>query len=517
MKRLRVIAGFILLIFFHSLLFAETAVDSEGKMLVLLGHYKNGAGEDIPSNIAKDFIKDFVENNSDYSADIFGWYTAKNRTQNESECIAQISASKAAKQQAFDEYVALHKEHWSSDAQEVPADAEYISASSLGTENPFSIVTNPEAVYTKIGDYAYGPGYFQKMDILLPKGFGQPGFKADSVLFYIHGGGWKFGDKLMPYEFSPVFADHIGRTNTIVISVNYRSYPEVTVEGELEDVSNGVKTGIALLNEQNIELPINISGPSAGGYFTSMLLTAPTLLDEYYSQIGAGFAVAPGSHVKKYLAKTTLAELPGIHESAWEDVVDILSTSVTEEVDPFAQAKNIDTSKHLYIYQGALDGLVLQKYTDEYVTMLPEGSYTYQVFPNSTHASEEFSEMLFGKEKLEEVVAAFKENMETDPTFAALNNFIAKGRAHKEVFSNCLMTDSLGDAFYTAAGEIMNLKIASDSEFNLGEYSKYLMLILTDEGPSGEIIYDARYNVTKYFLSVQNFEAELETLKNSLK
>jgi len=515
LKKLQLISGLILLIFSSTPLLAETAGGSDDKMLVLLGHYKNGSGEDIPSNIAKDFIKEFIEKNTNYNADVFGWYNAKNKTQKESTCISEMSETKAAKQHAFEEFTTLHKQHWSADVQGAAADAEYISAASLGNVNPFSLKTNPEVAYTKIGDYEYGKEYFQKMDIFLPKGFAQPGFKPDSVFIYIHGGGWRTGDKLLPYSFSALFADLMGRTNSIVISVNYRSYPDVTVEGEINDVTNAVKKSIDLVLDQNIDVPVNISGASAGGYFTSMLLTSPELLGDYYEYINAGFAVAPGNHVKAYVNKASLAELPVAGEADWEDVVDIFGTSVTKKVDPFSLAANMDPSKHLYVYQGALDEIVPIHYTDEYITLLPQNSYTYQTFANSTHASEELVALLFEKEVLEKAKEAYDANMSTDPVRAAMGRFIAAGRTHRDTVSNCLVAGRLGDAFYTAAGEVINLKSASDPGFDITSYDKYLMLTLTDDGPTGEIISNDQNNVTKYFISTTNFEAELNKLVNT--
>jgi len=514
MKRFRLITVLILLVFSAGLLFAETA-DSSSKMLILLGHYKNSAGEDIPSNVARDFMKEFVENSTEYSADVFGWYNAKVRDQNESECVAQISATKLAKQQAFDEFTQLHKENWSSDVVGVPADAEYMNASTLGTANPFTLTTNPEAAYTKIGDYKYGDKYFQKMDIYLPKGYGQPGFKPDSVFFYIHGGGWRTGDKMLPYSFSALFADLMGRTNSIFITVNYRSYPDVTIEGELNDVSNAVKKGIDLVHEHGIDAPVNISGASAGGYFTSMLFTDRELLGDYYQYLNDGFPVAPGNHVKKYLDKASLPELPVAGEGDWEDVVDIFGTAQMEKVDPFSLAGNMDPSKHLYIYQGALDEIVPIHYTDEYVSLLPENSYTYSTFANSTHASEELVASLFDEEFLKKNKEAYDANMSSDPVRAAMGRFIMAGRNHRDMVSNCLVAGGLGDAFYTAAGEVVNQKIAGDPEFDLASYSKYLMLIITDDATSGET-YTDQFGVTKYFISAANFEAELEELGNIL-
>jgi len=115
------------------------------KKLVLLGHYKNGAGEDIPSNEARGFIKDFIESNTDYNADVFGWYNSKNRDQNESECVSEISVAKSVKAEALENLITIHKENWSSDVRGVPGDVEYIRAVSLGSTNPFSITTNPDS------------------------------------------------------------------------------------------------------------------------------------------------------------------------------------------------------------------------------------------------------------------------------------------------------------------------------------------------------------------------------------
>lgn len=68
-------------------------------------------------------------------------------------------------------------------------------------------------------DQAYGPDYWQKVDVYLPK---DKEAKDLPVLIFLHGGGWEFGYKEWMGYMAPAFVD----LPAIFVSVSYRLIPE---------------------------------------------------------------------------------------------------------------------------------------------------------------------------------------------------------------------------------------------------------------------------------------------------
>lgn len=131
-------------------------------------------------------------------------------------------------------------------------------------------------------DIAYGPDLDQRFDVYLP---------ADPVhapiLFMVHGGGWKRGDK----DMSRVVDNKVARwlpKGIIFVTVNYRMMPELEPVFQADDVA------AALVKVQELAPgwggdPDNVilMGHSAGAHLVTLINSAPEI------------ATAKGAHIWK--------------------------------------------------------------------------------------------------------------------------------------------------------------------------------------------------------------------------
>jgi len=95
------------------------------------------------------------------------------------------------------------------------------------------------------------------------------------TLIYFHGGGLKRGNKYIP--------EYLKEKGIIVVAVNYRFYPEVSVKEIIHDGAMAVKWVYDhIIDYGGNQNKIFLSGHSAGGYIISML----GLDESYLSNVG---------------------------------------------------------------------------------------------------------------------------------------------------------------------------------------------------------------------------------------
>jgi acetyl esterase/lipase len=96
--------------------------------------------------------------------------------------------------------------------------------------------------------------------------------KNAPVLVYVHGGGWQIGDK------SRVNAKpkYFNRQGFVFVSINYRLFPDVNVENQLQDVDNALRWVARNIADYGGD-PGNISlmGHSAGAHLAAMTGVRP--------------------------------------------------------------------------------------------------------------------------------------------------------------------------------------------------------------------------------------------------
>lgn len=124
------------------------------------------------------------------------------------------------------------------------------------------IKTNVE--YGKAGDREL------VLDLLLPK---KPAGSKLPVVFFIHGGGWKQGNKTHGY---PVIAPFAASGNYITCTIGYRLSGEARWPAQIYDCKAALRWMRAHATEYGGDPDkIAIIGPSAGGHLVSLMGTTP--------------------------------------------------------------------------------------------------------------------------------------------------------------------------------------------------------------------------------------------------
>lgn len=123
---------------------------------------------------------------------------------------------------------------------------------------------------TLLRDIAYGSDERQRLDVYAPKGV-----RGAPVIFMVHGGAWRIGDK-SARGVAGTKAAHWNKQGFIVVSVNYRMLPEADVATQAADV----KKALALAQDKadswgGERRKFILMGHSAGAHLVSLLASAP--------------------------------------------------------------------------------------------------------------------------------------------------------------------------------------------------------------------------------------------------
>src|SRR5688572_16521374 len=187
------------------------------------------------------------------------------------------------------------------------------------TPQPTTVVTPSPlpALFTLYGatlaDVAYcsTDAATQRMDIYFPASGG-----PWPVLAYVHGGSWMHGDK----SEAILFAARMTSQGYLVVSINYRLYPEGRFPNMIEDVKCAIRSLRAHASEYNLD-PNRIAaiGPSAGGHLVSLLGTSDASagwdVGEYLDQssrVQAVVAMAPVTDLTRNFPNADIEAMRGI-------------------------------------------------------------------------------------------------------------------------------------------------------------------------------------------------------------
>jgi len=173
-------------------------------------------------------------------------------------------------------------------------------------------------------DAAYGPGERHRLDI----------FTADNsgpTLVYLHGGYWQRGDK-SAYSF--VAEPFVARGVNVVL-MNYSLCPEATVPGITDEVRQGLSWLYRNGSEYGLAATrINLTGHSAGGHLTAMMLATP------WNEIGADL---PADLVKSGIPISGLYDLEPLRNTTINRAARIdaeaVRTCSPQQLDPAPGAR----------------------------------------------------------------------------------------------------------------------------------------------------------------------------------
>lgn len=132
----------------------------------------------------------------------------------------------------------------------------------------------------RIADVPYGSDPRQRMDVYVPTGLAASAVRAP-VIFMVHGGGWRHGDKAM----GRVVQEKVARwvpLGFVLISVNYRLLPETPVAEQERDVQAALMAAQQRAPQWGADSGrFILMGHSAGAHLVALLnARAPQALRE---------------------------------------------------------------------------------------------------------------------------------------------------------------------------------------------------------------------------------------------
>lgn len=130
----------------------------------------------------------------------------------------------------------------------------------------------PSSTYTLEKNFVFGSTERDRIDFYFAKDSYKNGDETRPIIVFIHGGGWREGDKNM-YKF---LAEGLTREGFDVAMPNYRLYPEVIYPEFLKDNASA----IAAVNKRFPERYMVLVGHSAGAYNAMGMVFKPEYLQE---------------------------------------------------------------------------------------------------------------------------------------------------------------------------------------------------------------------------------------------
>ena len=124
-----------------------------------------------------------------------------------------------------------------------------------------------------LADVAYGTAAAQRFDLYAPmRPHGAP------TIFFVHGGGWAFGDKSTGLGAK---ARHWTEAGAFVVSVNYRMLPEADPQMQARDVASALAHAQTVVAQAGGDPDAFVlMGHSAGGHLVALLDASPALARE---------------------------------------------------------------------------------------------------------------------------------------------------------------------------------------------------------------------------------------------
>lgn len=135
---------------------------------------------------------------------------------------------------------------------------------------PAALAAGPALAADEI---AYGPDPLQRLDV-----YPAAGLKQAPVLIFVHGGGWRRGDKKMV----GTLVDYAVRHGLLLVSVNYRLSPAVDAGGGAQDVAAAVawvKANAARYGADPSR--VFLSGHSAGAHLAALIAIDTSYLGKH--------------------------------------------------------------------------------------------------------------------------------------------------------------------------------------------------------------------------------------------
>lgn len=201
---------------------------------------------------------------------------------------------------------------------------------------------------------SYGADPLQQVDVWAAR----DGRGKAPLLFYVHGGGWKRGDKRASAK-SPA-PDHFTAAGYVYASANYRLVPFATVEEQARDVAAALKALLDRADRLGIDRSrVVITGHSAGAHLVALVGTD----EQYLKSAGLSFADIDGVIPNDGAAYDVAAQISDGNRFMNQTYVQAFGTDPVRQraLSPTLQASAPNAPAFLLIHVQRKDGVAQNK------------------------------------------------------------------------------------------------------------------------------------------------------------
>ncbi|QDT99661.1 Carboxylesterase NlhH [Gimesia aquarii] len=179
--------------------------------------------------------------------------------------------------------------------------------------------------------------HFKSLDLYIPASG-----KNHPIVIWVHGGGWKIGDKRGVNNKPQFFTEH----GFILASINYRLYPQATYDQQAQDVAEAIHW----VREHAKKYGGNpdqifLMGHSAGAHLVALVSTNPAYLKRESLSLksikgtilldGAGYDISERIRTAGPTAKRLYTTIFGTDEKTWKTASPITYIHEKQSIPPF--------------------------------------------------------------------------------------------------------------------------------------------------------------------------------------
>jgi arylformamidase len=160
--------------------------------------------------------------------------------------------------------------------QRIDARQQALTLSVDSSESPSSELPLPPNVSLQ-RDIPYGNDPAQRMDVYIPQGASPAATPTAPVVFMVHGGGWRYGDKAMPNVVDNKVARWLPK-GVVFVSINYRMLPQADPLTQADDVALALAKAQSLAASWGADRSrFVLMGHSAGAHLVALLAADPAI------------------------------------------------------------------------------------------------------------------------------------------------------------------------------------------------------------------------------------------------
>lgn len=179
--------------------------------------------------------------------------------------------------------------------------------------------------------------HFKSLDLYTPASG-----KNHPIVIWVHGGGWKIGDKRGVNSKPQFFTEH----GFILASINYRLYPQATYDQQAQDIAEAIHW----VQEHAKKYGGNpdqifLMGHSAGAHLVALVSTNPAYLKRESLSLksikgtilldGAGYDISERIRTAGPTAKRLYTTIFGTDEKTWKKASPITYIHEKQSIPPF--------------------------------------------------------------------------------------------------------------------------------------------------------------------------------------